>query len=95
MLPKTFIVEEEKRLVWFHRAANAGAELIPPKWRRALLLKKIARVESAVAQKLVKGSMEGVGSGPGCRVDHGAVAAELGAVGVGERLKFGNRFYSK
>src|SRR6266566_4553490 len=65
MLPKPLIVEEEERLASFHRAANTGAELISAKWRRAFLLKKIARVESVVAQKLVNGPVEGICSGPG------------------------------
>src|SRR5207248_10485243 len=45
---------------------------------------KVASVESAVAQKLICGSMEVVGAGLGDGIHHGSIAAELSAVGIGE-----------
>src|SRR5436190_17346637 len=61
---------------------------LPPNWfcRNGGLTpsKKVARVESAVAQKLICRSMEFVGAGFGDGIHHGSIAAELSAVGIGE-----------
>src|SRR5262249_45516030 len=95
VLPEAFIIEEEKCLVLFDRPAHAGAELIPPKWRCALKLKEIARVQLVVAQKFIDRSVKRVCPGFRYRVDRRSVAAELRTVSVGERLEFRDRFDSQ
>src|SRR5262249_30019469 len=95
MLAQAFIVEEEKRLVFLHRTADAASELIAPERGRILQLKKIPGVQRVIAQKLVSGPVEEVGAPLRRGVDGRTVAAKLSAIGVRERLKFRDRFDSK
>ena len=93
-LDDAFVVDEEERLVRFDRAADAAAELVLAERRlgSGRVVEELARVEGAVAHKLQHRSMDRVGARPGDRIDRGAAAAKLRAVGVGQGLELGDRF---
>ena len=87
LLSQTFVVHEEERFVFLDRASERSAILIPPIGRDIQGIEEVARVQIAVTQELVSRSMEAVGAGLSYGVNHGAVAAKLRRVGIGQRLK--------
>ena len=76
------VISEEKRAVFYDRAAHGSAELILPKGRsRSGQSEEIFRLEHVIANKFVRGTVQLVGSGLRDHVDHRArFPSELGAV---------------
>src|SRR5439155_22404326 len=82
-LSQLLVVNEEEQLVLLDRSAEAGAKLVLPE-RGLDAVEKVASVESAVAQKLIRRPMQVVGARSAHGMHHGPIAAELGAVSVRE-----------
>src|SRR5205814_9290501 len=75
------------------RTAEAAAELVPAEGRfgPGRIVEELPRVESAVAHEFQRRSVERIDSRPSDGVDRSAAAAELRAVGIGQRLELGDR----
>ena len=89
-LSQLLVVNEEEQLVLLDRSAEAGAKLVLPE-RGLDAVEKVASVESAVAQKLIRRPMQVVGARFAYGIYDCAIAAELGAVGVGKNRELGDR----
>ena len=59
-----------------------------------LQIEEVAIFQLVIAKELVERAVEAVRARLRRRVDHRAVAAELRAIGVGQRLEFGDRFHA-
>src|SRR5438067_1359052 len=102
-LADSFIIYEYECLVLAERASEAAAELIAAEGRdgsirgsgRAQRVEKVACIERAVSQELIRRAVEAVAARLGGGIDYRAVASELRAVCVGQRLEFGNGLHSK
>ena len=96
VLPEAFVVAEEKQLVLLHRAAQRRAKLVALELRNRRLVKVVARIESAVAQKFKYRAMQTVGAGGGHDAHLRAVAlAVAGAVGVCHHVELAYRIHSQ
>ena len=94
-LPDRFVVREEERFVLLDGAAKAAAKLVlaqrrdrgSRRARRQEIIEVLARVKGAIAQELIRGPVDAIGARLTDRVDDRAVAAELRAEGIGQRLE--------
>jgi len=93
-LPDAFVVHKEERLVLFHWAAETASRLIPAE-RNDIRIEEPAPIHRAISYELVGGAMKTVGARLAHRVDHRAVAAELRAVGIGQRLELRHGLHSE
>ena len=96
VLAESFVVGEDEGLVLLHRAAQRAAELVARETRDGTAVEEIARIESIVAQELVKRSVELVGSGLGDN-EHlrAGPLAELRAVGIAQHIEFAYRIHAQ
>ena len=88
-LPETFVIAEQKQLVFLQRAAQRAAELISPERRNGGPIEEVARVQIAIAQKLEQRSVQTIGAGLRDHADLRAGAlAIFRAIGIGEHIEF-------
>jgi len=95
-LTDALVVSEEEQLVLLDGTANAGAELIFAERSHVRYgvagsdeaFEKIARVQFAIAEEIVDGAVNRIGTGFRGGVNHRAIAAEFCSIGIGERLEF-------
>src|SRR5262245_2834609 len=87
-LSKALVIEEEKQFLFSDRPSQRGAELIPAK-RRPGRIEEVARIQNAVAQKLVNRTMIGIRTRLRSGIHNSAIASELRAVRTGQHLNPG------
>ncbi|MFM2125179.1 MAG: hypothetical protein RL328_1630, partial [Acidobacteriota bacterium] len=87
-----FIVGKEEGFVGLDGAADGGAELVLFEGGDFRAIEGSAGIEGGVAEVFEESAVDAVGAGLGDGVDGGAVAAELGAIGVGLGGEFSEGF---
>src|SRR5262249_5872303 len=98
LLAEAFVVSKNECLVLLYRSTRRAAELISSERRDAgigrlnLPIKEVPRIQGAVAQKLVCGAVEVIGTGLRRDADLPAGAvAELGCINIGDDVEFPHR----
>ena len=95
MLPESFIIGEQKRLVLPHRSAQRPAKLVALKSGRGTRVEVIRRVQRIISQKFQNRSVQLVASR--LRDNQNLRArplAILRAVGIGQHVEFAHRVYT-
>src|SRR5579884_807263 len=95
-LAEPFIIPKEKGLVFLKRPAQCPAEFVALELWNRTLIEEVARIQSAVSQELIAGSMQLVGAGRGHNIHLRTRAFSIfGSIGVGDHVKFTDGIHSQ